>query len=219
MAVLTKKEILNHITQGDIAFTPSLDRFQIQPHAVDLRLGKTFKIPKTWQLTEKGRESLNVDYLTEQKKENFEIITLEKGQYFDLLPNEFIIVSTLESIVLNTDHLMAVLYPRTTINRRGLSVNLSGIIDVGYKGSLIIPICNDTTHQTIRLYPGERFCQVVFYELTQAVSPEEQLQHGLAAPKYHQIDENENESKPDNFKETDFIRSGELEKLKKDFSL
>ena len=63
---------------------------------------------------------------------------------------------------------MAVLYPRSSINRKGLTVDLSGIIDAGYEGRLLIPITNNTAH-VIRLYPGERFCQLVFYPLSQKV--------------------------------------------------
>ncbi|HEX9804223.1 MAG TPA: hypothetical protein VGA67_00925, partial [Candidatus Dojkabacteria bacterium] len=81
---------------------------------------------------------------------------------------------------------MAVLYPRSSINRRGLSVDLTGIIDTGYHGHLFIPIVNTTTSQIIRIYPGERFVQVVFHTLTKELSLEESMKHGVNPPKYHQ---------------------------------
>jgi dCTP deaminase len=93
---------------------------------------------------------------------------LNEGQYFEILPGEFVVVGTLEKVKLSKD-IMAILYPRSSINRKGLSIDLSGIIDAGYEGSLIIPVRNNTDNQVIRIYPGERFCQIVFHTLNKAV--------------------------------------------------
>ncbi len=80
---------------------PELDRFQNQPHAVDLRLGTVFYIPKIWKMTEGGREVLTVDF-TEKNGKNFEKVELVPGQFFDLAPGESIIASTLERIELKS---------------------------------------------------------------------------------------------------------------------
>src|SRR5438105_15936371 len=92
-----------------------------------------------------------------ERPEHFDVVELEKGQFFDLLPNEHILVSSLESIAI-PDDLMAIMYPRSSINRKGISVDQTGIVDSGYEGQLVIPIRNNTQSQTVRLYPGERFC-------------------------------------------------------------
>lgn len=165
--ILTKGQVLDYIKDGHLKFSPEIDSFQIQSHSVDLRLGYSFMIPKLWGQTEKGREAYLVDYLDE--RERFEIIELEHKQFFDILPKESVVATTLEEVSLPND-LMAVLYPRSSINRKGLTVDLSGIIDAGYEGRLLIPITNHTSH-VIRLYPGERFCQLVFYPLSQKVKP------------------------------------------------
>jgi deoxycytidine triphosphate deaminase len=154
MSILIKSQILEQVKSGKIAFDPPLDQFQVQCHAVDLRLGFTFLIPKQWHLTPKGREALNLDYFHLDRSKYFDVLELEKGQYFEILPNEYVMVSTLESVKLPLD-LMAVLYPRSSINRRGLSVELSGIITAGYEGQLIIPVKNNTQAQIIKLYPGK----------------------------------------------------------------
>lgn len=170
MAILTRTDIVKRLEAGDLAFKPGLDTFQLQEHAVDLRLGFTFLIPKAWHMTRQGREALQIDpFVPAARPSHFDVIELEQGQFFDLLPGEHITVSTLEAVKIPGD-LMAVLYPRSSTNRRGLSVDLTGIIDSGYEGQLIIPLRNSTAHQTIRLYPGERICQVIFEELTGAVS-------------------------------------------------
>jgi len=176
MAILTKKQILERVANGEIGFTPNLDEFQVQAHAVDMRLGYTFLIPKEWHMTENGREALRIDHLDKNKPEYFEVVELEQKQYFELLPGEYVLASTFESVKIPND-LMAILYPRSSTNRKGLSVDLTGIVDSGYEGQLVIPIRNNTSSQVVKLYPGERFCQIVFERLEEAVISEKSRYH------------------------------------------
>jgi hypothetical protein len=62
MSILVKDDILTFIKKGKIVFTPELDIFQLQGHAIDLRLGYTFLIPKSWQLTKEGRKAISLGY-------------------------------------------------------------------------------------------------------------------------------------------------------------
>lgn len=219
MAVLTRKDILDYMHAGTLQFAPALDGFQLQPHAVDLRMGYTFRIPKTWALTKEGRVALRVDYLESKNEDAFEKVELTNGQYFELLPGEYVIVTTLECITMPND-IMAILYPRTSFNRRGLSVDLTGIIDVHYQGHLTIPVRNNTQTQVVRMYPGERMCQVVFEQLTGDMSKAEGLRHGLQRSKYHSDNGEEKISaKVDKKVETDFIRQGQLVELKKNYPI
>jgi dCTP deaminase len=215
--VLTKQEILKAIKNKDLEFDPVIDGFQLQPHAIDLRLGYEFKLPKNWQLTKNGREAINIDPLKQKESNNFETIKLKAGQYFEILPKEFILATTLEKISINRLDLMSVLYPRSSINRRGLAVDLSGIIDAGYKGKLVIPIKNNTNDQIIKVYPGERICQVVFQQLTSKLTRDEAHKHGLAKAKYHEADEVT--SKADKNVETDLIAAGQITKLKEKYKI
>lgn len=168
MSILTKRQILERVKEGSLVIGPTLDSFQLQTHAVDLRLGFTFLVPKQWILTKKGREALNIDHFDKNKPPYFETIELEQGQYFELLPGEHVLVSTLEHVGIPND-LMAILYPRSSTNRKGLSVDLTGIIDSGYEGQLAIPVRNNTSSQIVKLHPGERFCQIVFQRLDEKV--------------------------------------------------
>ncbi len=206
MAILTKKQILERTASGDMTFSPPLDKFQLQDHAVDLRLGFSFLIPRSWRLTSKGRESLEIRSIEDYGPGEFDVVELEEGQYFDLLPQEHVLVSTLESIKVPTD-LMSILYPRSSVNRKGLSVDLTGIIDSGYEGQLTLPIKNNTRAQIIRLYPGERFCQIVFEELTERVSPRQS--------RYHKRDIIDGTAKEKSL-ELNLILSGKIKELKKD---
>ncbi len=204
MSVLTKNKILERITTGDLTFSPALDNFQVQAHSVDLRLGFSFLVPKMWKLTKEGREAIALNPLQTTGAEHFDVVELEQGQFFELLPQEYVLVSTLESIKLPKD-LMSVLYPRSSTNRKGLSVDLTGIIDAGYEGQLTLPVRNNTRAQIIRLYPGERFCQLVFEELSESVEARKSRHHkrdiveGLA---------------PENKSEIDYIMSGDIKGLK-----
>lgn len=210
MAVLSRQDLLGRIKSGEISFSPQIDKFQLQAHAVDMRLGFTFILSKNWRITTNGREAVNVNPLKEgYDSECFDVLELEEGQYFELLPNESISVSSLETVKIPVD-LMGVLYPRSSVNRRGLSVDLTGIVDSGYEGQLIIPIKNNTSSQVIRLYPGERFCQIVFETLTGETTPRKS--------RYHRRDVVEGLAK-ENSIEVKYLLSGKIRELKKDYEI
>ena len=82
---------------------------------------------------------------------------------------------------------------------------MSGIIDAGYEGQLIIPITNNI-HQTIRLYPGERFCQIIFEELTGNAKP--------ITSRFHKQDIIKGFVPEKSQTEKNLIRKGDIRKLK-----
>lgn len=216
--ILTRRDILNRIQSNDLAFEPGVDQFQLQPHALDLRLGYRFLIPKNWVMTPQGRKALKVSIEDhETHAEQFEEVILKPGQYFDLLPNEFVIGTSLERIEMNAQDLMAILFPRTSTNRRGINLSLSGIIDTGYKGHLIFPMKNEAGDQVLRLFPGERVCQVIFETLSSPLSVEEANQHGLSKAKYSNT--GEPRYQVDKSDERELLTSGNLEDLKKQYGV
>ncbi len=218
MSVFTKHEILGAIEKNDIVFDPPIDAFQLQPHAIDLRLGYKFLIPKNWTIDDEGRRAINVSIDdVAQHREQFEEVILKPGQYFELLPNEFVIGTSLEQIELNAPNLMAILFPRTSTNRRGIDLSLSGIIDAGYKGHLIFPMKNEAGNQVIRVYPGERVCQVIFEELSSPLTIAEANLHGMSAAKYSHIDSGQYQL--DKNEERQHLVAGTLEEMKKKFQL
>ncbi|PID70742.1 dCTP deaminase [bacterium DOLZORAL124_38_8] len=211
--ILTRHEIAQLIKEEKLIFEPTLDVFENQPHAVDLRLGTTFYLPKIWEMTPKGREIVTVD-VTESAGDNYEKIELTPGQFFDLAPGEYVLASTLEKISLKEPNIMGVLYPRSSINRRGLSVDMTGIIDAHYSGHLMIPIHNKTNSQIIRIFPGERICQLVFQKLTQELTRDEALRHGKVAAKYEGADAGKLVSKKDAGEEIEYLKKGDIQGLK-----
>jgi len=209
MTVITHKQIVELIKSGELGFKPALDEYQLQAHSVDFRLGFTFMIPKAWHVTTKGRESLDLMHFDKLNNNFFDVVELEKGQYFDLLPQEHILVSTLESIKV-PHNLMGVLYPRSSTNRKGLSLDLTGIIDSGYEGQLVLPMRNNTKSQVVRLYPGERICQVVFQELSESVDARQS--------KYHNRDVIEGIGR-EKAEEAELIMSGDILGLKEKYAV
>lgn len=218
MSVLTRREIIQAIQSEAIRFTPALDTFQLQPHAVDLRLGYKFLIPRNWTIDTKGRRAIKVaiDDI-EIHKEQFDEVILQPGQSFDLLPNEFVIATSLERVEMNAPNVMAILFPRTSTNRRGINLSLSGIIDTGYKGNLIFPMKNEAGDQVLRVYPGERICQVIFEELTGPLTSEEANLHGVDGAKYS--DAHSPNFQLDKEDERKMLIEGKLEELKKRFGM
>ncbi len=218
MAVLAKHEIIENIKTGGLVFSPEVDAFQLQPHSIDLRLGYTFYIGKTWEITQKGRSTLNVDYLNNLNNKNyFEIVNLMPGQYFDVLPGEYVIATTLESIHIKNLSIMGMLFPRSSFNRRGLTIDIAGVIDSGYLGHLMIPMRNNTSYQPVKLYPGERICQVTFQELSSKLSPEDAAitAHHRQQLKYSSTTFSEQE-KAD---EQKYILEGKIDKLKTNYRI
>lgn len=213
MSVLTGKDILGYVEKGDIVFRPGLDEFQLQAHSVDMRLGFTFLVPKSWHVTKAGREQLHMDYYSPDRPDYFDVVELEQGQFFDLLPGEHILVSSLESVRV-PDDLMAVMYPRSSTNRKGISVDQTGIIDSGYEGQLVIPVRNNTQFQTVRLYPGERFCQIVFQKLSEPVKARKSRYHQRDIIDGVDVDSLNKERQA----EIELIMSGDIKKLKADYA-
>ncbi len=204
MSLLTKRDILAQLEAGSLRFTPELDEFQIQPHAIDLRLGFTFLIARHWVLNQAGRVALTLDHLAGGGA-HFDTIELEPGQVFEILPGEGVIVSTLEKITMPVN-LVGNLYPRSSVNRRGLAVDLSGIVDAGYEGNLIIPVHNNNITTVVRLYPAERFCQLTLTALDQPAE--------VRQSRYHKRDVATGVLPELNQEETDLIRQGNVTTLK-----
>jgi dCTP deaminase len=218
MVALGKPEIITALGGKQMEFSPPLDGFQLQPHAVDLRLGWGFYVPKNWEVTTDGRVAVRPDYLMHGfSKKNFTFIELTPGQFFEILPGEHVLASTLEKITLNDGSLFATLHPRSSMVRRGLVIE-SGVVDAFYSGTMIIPIFNGTNH-VMRLYPGERCYQLVFKRLESVLTREEAGRHGIAYAKYAGATPDNSNAKTDSDEEINFIKIGDMSGLKNKFPI
>ncbi len=218
MAILNKTQLTERISKKDIEFTPPIDAFQLQPNSIDLRIGWSFYIPERWHYTDEGRVAMRPDYFEKGfNKDYFKLIKLRPGQYFEILPEEFVFISTLERIQLHAHDLMAIIYPRSSMIRRGFTIE-SGVVDVRYSGHLIVSMLNNT-NQYLKVYPGERACQLVFHTLTSELSDEEAQKHGAISAKYVGSTPYNLEARTDSEQEIIFIKKGDMEGLKKKFEI
>lgn len=218
MSMLGKNELTKYIEQGKIVFTPALDEFQLQPNSIDLRIGTSFYLPESWKLTEAGRVAVQPDYMAREFNQDYlKLIKLKMGQYFEVLPQESVLISSLEKIELKSRNIMAMLYPRSSIVRRGF-VTQGGVVDVGYKGHLLIPVQNSTNH-SLRLYPGERAYQLLFHSLESELSEADAAKHGVEAAKYDNATSVNLEARTDSEVEIEFIKKGDIDGLKAGFPL
>ena len=87
-------------------------------------------------------------------------------------------------------------------------------MDSGYEGQLVIPIKNNTGSQVVKLYPGERFCQIVFEKLDTPVEADKS--------RYHQKDIVEGfimtkeAKKKRDIEEIKYVSEGKIRELKKE---
>lgn len=213
MSVVVKNEIIDSIKNGDLIFAPELDTLQFRPHAVDLRLGYDFRVPTRALSTAVNKAGRSAATLESRAINNgqftfYEALKLKPGQHFDILPGESILGFTLEELNIKSNTLMGILYPRSSVNRRGLAVDMTGIVDTGYKGHLMIPLHN-ISMQVIRLYPGERICQIVFERLEQPVREGYQGRYHGSLGYKPELQERESE----------LIRAGKISEIKKEYRL
>lgn len=141
-----------------VLITPQPDIWQIQATALDLRIGTKLYYPDT--------------------KEEIELVP---GVQFSLLPGVHVLLQTLEHVTLPSD-VIGVVYPRSSTNRKGITVDMTGIVDAGYAGHLMVPVTNLTSKEVL-FYPGERIASLVFQQVEVPVEVRESKYHdgGIAA--------------------------------------
>ena len=113
---------------------------------------------------------------------------------------------SLESMKLPAD-VMGVVYPRSSTNRRFITLDMTGVVDPGYDGPLILPFTNWGDSE-ITLKKGERVASIIFYRVSKPVQ--------VRLSKYHKGD---GSYKPDKKEEAGFIERGDLDGLKAKYQL
>jgi dCTP deaminase len=171
--ILSRPDIEESISSGQIKFNPDISRDQIGEASIDLRLGlvftKTkqlhgaaFTIPKV--ISEFGSTGLWSKKILREKDEHGKIET------YSLEPRNFILAQTLETVTI-PNHLIGFVEGRSSYARFGLSMHQSAPwIQPGWSGNIILEIYNNGEN-TILLTPiEERPCQLSFFKLTTPLS-------------------------------------------------
>ena len=177
--ILSDRTIISLLNEGLLSITP-LDRNQIQPASVDIRLGNTFCIV----------EDSSAGVITFNK----EIIYKEiKSDTYLLLPGQFVLATTKEYISLS-DNLTAFVEGRSSLGRMGLFIQNAGWVDPGFCGEITLELYN-ANRCAIELQAGRRIGQLVFAQMDQKAinhyAGKYQGQRGVTGSKIHLDIEND----------------------------
>jgi dCTP deaminase len=88
---------------------------------------------------------------------------------FLLPPGAFILASTVETISIQNE-LVGFIEGRSSVGRRGLSVQNAGLIDPGFKGRITLELFNASPSGLV-LEAGRRICQLVLMEAVRSMVP------------------------------------------------
>lgn len=163
----------------EVAITPAPDKWQVNAAALDLRIGTKIFRPHS------GKEE-----------------ELTPGKKLAINCKEHYLIQTLEKVTL-PNNVVGVVFPRSGTNRKGITVDMTGIVDPGYSGHLMIPVTN-MMPATVHFLPGERIAQIVFYRT-------EQVPDSVRQSKYH---EGDMQAKPDKQEELELLQTGALMQTK-----
>ncbi len=147
--ILSDKTILRMLEDKTLTISP-MEKHQIQPASVDIRLGNTFCVVDD---TSNGIISLNDEI-------PYKII--ETDRYL-LLPGQFVLATTMEYFSL-PDNLTAFVEGRSSLGRLGLFIQNAGWVDPGFKGEITLELFN-ANRCAIELCAGRRVGQLVFAQL------------------------------------------------------
>ena len=144
--ILSDQTIQEMLSAGALRIDP-LEREQIQPASVDIRLGNTFSIV----------EDSPTGILTLDGGIRYKTITSET---YVLLPNQFVLATTMEYFALPGD-VTAFVEGRSSLGRLGLFIQNAGWVDPGFEGEITLELYN-ANRCAIELRAGRRVGQLVF---------------------------------------------------------
>jgi dCTP deaminase len=147
--ILSDKTLLKMLAEKALTIEP-LDKEQIQPASVDIRLGNTFSI-----VEDSSSGIINLEKEIKYK-------TIISDTYI-LLPNQFVLATTMEYFELPND-LTAFVEGRSSLGRMGLFIQNAGWVDPGFKGEITLELYN-ANRCAIELKAGRRIGQLVFAKM------------------------------------------------------
>lgn len=147
--ILSDTTIIKMLEAKTLSIEP-LEQGQIQPASVDIRLGDTFSIVED--------SSTGVINLEDEIKYK----TIKTDTYI-LLPNQFVLATTMEFFVL-PNNLTAFVEGRSSLGRMGLFIQNAGWVDPGFKGEITLELYN-ANRCAIELKAGRRVGQLVFAQM------------------------------------------------------
>lgn len=147
--ILSDKTILKMLEEQSLVIEP-LEKEQVQPASVDIRLGNTFSIV----------EDSSAGIINLENEIKYKTITSDT---YILLPNQFVLATTMEYIDLPND-LTAFVEGRSSLGRMGLFIQNAGWVDPGFQGEITLELYN-ANRCAIELKAGRRVGQLVFAKM------------------------------------------------------
>lgn len=147
--ILSDKTIVKMLEERSLSIAP-LEKEQIQPASVDIRLGNTFSIV----------EDSPSGIIGMEKEISYKTIQTEK---YLLLPGQFVLATTMEYVAL-PDNLTAFVEGRSSLGRMGLFIQNAGWVDPGFQGEITLELFN-ANRCAIELQCGRRVGQLVFAQM------------------------------------------------------
>ena len=147
--ILSDKTIFKMLEEKSLVAEP-IEKEQIQPASVDIRLGNTFAIV----------EDSSTGIIQMDKEIKYKTIISDS---YILLPNQFVLATTMEYFEL-PDDLTAFVEGRSSLGRMGLFIQNAGWVDPGFKGEITLELYN-ANRCAIELKAGRRVGQLVFAKM------------------------------------------------------
>ncbi|MDI6642540.1 MAG: dCTP deaminase [Candidatus Hodarchaeaceae archaeon] len=162
MVVLSGDQIREYLKMGKIVIEP-FDEKLVGPSQVDLCLGSKFRVFK---------ESGVVDPFDQKSIERNTELVDTKGKPFVLQPKQLVLGVTRERVAVPND-LVASIEGRSSVARMGVFIHISsGHVNPGSGVKGAFPVTLEILNMNpspVKLYPGMRICQLLFYTMDRAV--------------------------------------------------
>ncbi len=147
--ILSDQTLIDMIEAKMLQIAP-LSKEQIQPASIDIRLGNTFSIV----------EDSPAGIIDLEHEITYKTITTDT---YILLPNQFVLATTMEYVHL-PDDLTAFVEGRSSLGRMGLFIQNAGWVDPGFEGEITLELYN-ANRCAIELKAGRRVGQLVFAKM------------------------------------------------------
>lgn len=147
--ILSDKTLMKMLEEKTLVVEP-IEKEQIQPASIDIRLGNTFSIV----------EDTSTGIINLENEIKYKTITTDS---YILLPNQFVLATTMEYFNL-PDDLTAFVEGRSSLGRMGLFIQNAGWVDPGFKGEITLELYN-ANRCAIELKAGRRVGQLVFAKM------------------------------------------------------
>ncbi len=152
--ILSDKTLTKMLKEKTLVIEP-LEPEQIQPASVDIRLGHTFSVV----------EDSSTGIIDLEHQISYKTITTDT---YLLLPNQFVLATTMEFFQLPND-LTAFVEGRSSLGRMGLFIQNAGWVDPGFHGEITLELYN-ANRCAIELKAGRRVGQLVFAKMDEAAA-------------------------------------------------